>query len=247
MYQRPGSLASLQDIIGYSFSDLSLLQRAVTHPSYCKTGSNENTHNQRLEFLGDAVLGMILAEDLYQQLPDEREGVLTRHRSVLVRGRQLSELAREINLGHYLLVGDAEDQAGIRDLPSLLEDAFEALLGAVYLDGGLPAARQVARKLYGDLRQRLQSQLDGMNPKGTLQERLQPVMGNNSIEYRLASEQGPDHNKEFTVEVWIDKECRGSGTGPSKKRAEEAAARKALQQLDTVPASDTAQSNPSPS
>lgn len=241
------NLAPLQETIGYSFADHSLLQRAVTHPSHSKTGSNENAHNQRLEFLGDAVLGLILAEDLYQQLPDEREGVLTRHRSVLVRGKQLSDLAREINLGQYLLVGEAEDQAGVRELPSLLEDAMEALVGAVYLDGGLPAARRVIRNVYGDLRRRLQSQLDGMNPKGTLQERLQPIMGNNAIEYRLASEQGPDHNKQFRVEVWIDKECRGSGTGPSKKRAEEAAARQALQKLDAVPATDKALSNPSPS
>lgn len=242
MLNGPPTLENLQETIGYVFQDCALLQRALTHPSYCPAGddSTETAHNQRLEFLGDAVLGLILAEELYQSLPDEREGVLTRYRSILVRGRQLSELAREIDLGSFLFVGEPEDQAGIRALPSLLEDAIEALVGAVYLDGDLSAAREVVCRLYGDLRQRLQSQLAGMNPKGTLQERLQPVLGNNSIEYRLIDEDGPDHNKQFTVEVWIDQECRGTGTGPSKKQAEEEAARKALASMENSAAATAA-------
>jgi ribonuclease-3 len=222
--------AALEERIGYPFTDKELLQRALTHPSYGQE-NRQSQHNQRLEFLGDAVLGLVLAEALFAQLPDEREGVLTRFRSMLVKGHQLCQLAREIRLGDSLRLGDAEETQGGRDRDSILEDAFEAVIGAVYLDGGLPATREVVLGIYGSLEDRLEKQTESHNPKGRLQELLQPELGNESIEYRLIEESGPDHLKHFTVEVWIQGSRRGTGSGHSKKIAESAAALDALDSL----------------
>jgi ribonuclease-3 len=224
-------LHELEARIGYTFREPSLLLRSLTHPSFARPGSG-TLHYQRLEFLGDAVLGMILAEALFQQLPGEREGTLTRYRSILVNGRQLSLLAGEIGLGRHLRMAESEEAQGGRERSSILEDAFEALIAAVYLDGGLEAARRSIRHIYGPLEERLQIQLGEHNPKGKLQELLQPAMGNEAIEYRLVEETGPDHGKQFRVEVWIAGSCRGAGTGNSKKTAEEEAARQALASLE---------------
>lgn len=223
-------LSQLEERIGYSFADRDYLVRGLTHPSFA-TVSPEEKHNQRLEFLGDAVLGLVLAEALYKEFPNQREGTLTHYRSMLVKGQQLSELATEIDLGSFLRLGEAEDAQGGRERASILEDALEAVIGAVYMDAGLDGARSCVLKLFGPLKQRLDAQLDDHNPKGKLQELLQPSMGNNSIEYRVIEESGPDHCKEFSIEVWIDGECKGSGSGNSKKIAEEAAARMALATL----------------
>jgi ribonuclease-3 len=224
-------ISVLEDRIAYTFADKELLQRSLTHPSF-KTPKGKCPHNQRLEFLGDAVLGMVLAEALFNDLPDEREGVLTRYRSMLAKGQQLHTLAQELELGKFLHLGEAEAAQGGRERASILEDALEALIGAIYLDGGLDAARESVRHLYGSLSSRVQSQLGLHNPKGKLQELYQPTLGNDSIEYRLIESTGPDHLKEFTVEVWIDGTCRGRGTGNSKKNAEEEAARAALDDHD---------------
>lgn len=219
---------ALEERIGYTFQDGRLLQRALTHPSYLQ-GSSELEHNQRLEFLGDAVLGLVLAEALFTDLPAEREGTLTRFRSILAKGNQLALIAAEIELGAVLRLGDAEHSMGGRERPSILEDAFEALIGAIYRDGGLSAAREVVLRLYGPLTDRLDFQMEAHNPKGRLQELHQPTLGNQAIEYRLVEESGPDHRKHFTVEVWIDGTRRGRGSGNSKKLAEEAAALEALE------------------
>jgi ribonuclease III len=227
-------LEALEERTGYRFGDLGLLLRALTHPSFSK-GGREIPHNQRLEFLGDAVLGFVAAEALFREFPDEREGILTRNRSMLVNGQTLYELAREIGLGPLLRIGEAEDAQGGRERPSILEDAFEALIGAVFLDGGMAAAREVALRLYGPLEARLSRQTQAHNPKGRLQELLQPRLGNDAIEYRLIADAGPDHRKEFTVEVWIEGACRGAGTGYSKKEAEEAAATMALEGREEFP------------
>lgn len=226
--------AALEERIGYPFTDKELLQRALTHPSYGQD-DRESPHNQRLEFLGDAVLGLVLAEALFAQLPDEREGTLTRFRSMLVKGHQLCQLAREIGLGDYLRIGDAEASQGGRERDSILEDAFEAVIAAVYLDGGLPATREVVLKIYGPLEARLELQTESHNPKGRLQELLQPKLGNDSIEYRLTEASGPDHLRHFTVEVWIQGVCTGTGSGHSKKLAESAAALDALDKLPESP------------
>jgi ribonuclease-3 len=222
------SAAVLEERIGYQFTDKDLLCRALTHPSYGQENRNSE-HNQRLEFLGDAVLGLVLAEMLFEELPKEREGALTRFRSMLVKGHQLCQLGRELELGNYLRLGDAEEAQGGRDRDSILEDAFEAVIGAVYLDGGLEVTRRAAQGIYGPLEARLDKQTEGHNPKGRLQELLQPRLGNESIEYRLIEESGPDHQKHFTVEVWIQDKRTGEGSGPSKKLAEAAAALDALE------------------
>ncbi len=219
--------SELEQRLGYSFSDPSLLQRALTHPSLAKVTGN-GFHNQRLEFLGDAVLGMVLAEWLFEELPAEREGILTRYRSMLVKGEQLHSLALEIGLGEHLRMAESEEAQGGRERPSILEDALEAVMGAVYLDGGLAAAKSCVRHIYGNLLSRINDQLELHNPKGKLQELYQPLLGNDSIEYRLVECTGPDHLKEFTIEVWIDGQIKGRGTGSSKKSAEEEAARAAL-------------------
>ena len=220
----------LEERIGYRFQDKGLLLKSLTHPSFSKNNP-EYPHNQRLEFLGDSVLGFVLAEELFTLLPDQREGVLTRYRSILVRGRQLSILADEINLRDTLRIADPENASIDRGNTSILEDAFEALIAAVYLDGGLEAARKVVYKVYGDLDKRLQLELEDMNPKGRLQELLQPRIGADEIEYRISGESGPAHEKEFTIEVWFDGACHGRGSGASKRLAEEAAAREALESL----------------
>lgn len=222
-------LKQLEQVLGHSFADGSLLERALTHPSH--SGGAEDFNYQRLEFLGDAVLGLVLAEQLFRLLPDEREGVLTRYRAMLARGGQLSELAREIELGSYLRLGAAEEANGGRLRDSILEDALEALIGALYLDAGLAAAEAMVLRLFGDVRGRLDKQLGHHNPKGRLQELLQPELGNDAIEYRIVETEGPDHAKTFKVEVFVSGEALGSGSGASKKTAEEAAARVALESV----------------
>jgi ribonuclease-3 len=225
------STTVLEERLGYLFTDKKLLSKALTHPSYGQENrSSEN--NQRLEFLGDAVLGLVLAEMLFAGLPEEREGALTRFRSMLVKGHQLSQLAGELKLGQFLCLGDAEESQGGRTRASILEDAFEAVIGAVYLDGGLDATRRVVQKVYGSLETRLDRQTESHNPKGRLQELLQPKLGNESIDYLLTEESGPDHQKHFKVEVWIEGTCQGEGSGPSKKLAEAAAALDALEKME---------------
>jgi len=230
MAEALASAAALEERMNYPFTDKDLLRRALTHPSYGQE-DRKSEHNQRLEFLGDAVLGLVVAERLFAELPQEREGALTRFRSMLVKGNQLCQLARELELGSYLRLGDAEEAQGGRDRDSILEDAFEAVVGAIYLDGGLEATRQFARGIYGTMETRLDRQTEGHNPKGRLQELLQPTLGNESIEYRLVEESGPDHLKHFSVEVWIEGICKGEGSGPSKKLAEAAAALDALEKM----------------
>lgn len=224
-------ISALEERIGYTFKDKGLLVRALTHPSYGQVDKRAR-HNQRMEFLGDAVLGFVIAEELFNLLPEEREGILTRYRSILVRGKQLSTIAREINLGQFLRLGDSEDAVGGRELASILEDAFEAVFAAVYLDSGIDAVRQVVRNTYKDMDQRLEEQMSDLNPKGKLQELLQPRVESDQMDYRLSETTGPDHRKCFSVELWIEGECRGRGSGHSKKLAEEAAAREALEEME---------------
>lgn len=224
-------LSEFEERIGYTFKDKQLLIRALTHPSYLQQYPGTRSHNQRLEFLGDAVLSLILAEALFQQMPAEREGRLTRDRSALARGGQLATLAQELELANYVYLSDAEEENGGRSKSSINEDALEALIGAIYLDSDLDTTQHTVLGWYGDLEQRINSSQIDHNPKGALQEKLQPHYGNSAIEYRLSNADGPDHRKTFTVEVLICGEVRGTGTGSSKKEAEEVAAREALSTL----------------
>jgi len=221
----------LQRRLGYEFRDITLLAQALTHPSLLPERPELNDSNQRLEFLGDAVLQLVLTEALFTLHPTEREGVLSRRRAALANGSFLVGLAREIGLDVCLQLGTGEEASGGRSRASSLEDAFEALLGAVFIDGDLPAARRVILGLYGNLPTRLAGWEESENPKGRLQEFVQPIHGNNALRYEVIRVGGEDHAREYEVEVLLLGRSLGTGTGPSKKLAEEAAARVALIEL----------------
>ena len=225
------NLAVLQKAIGVSFNDLSSLEQALVHSSYI----NENpgaapVSNERLEFLGDAILGFIVAEKLYQDFPDLAEGDMTRLRSVLVRRDTLARVAGTIKLGDYLYLGRGEETSGGRHKGANLSGALEALLGAVFFDQGLAITRDVTLKLLGKELRKVTSQGRIVDYKSQLQELIQSRYQLTPA-YRLVKEAGPDHDKRFTVEVKAGKTVLGKGSGKNKKTAETAAARSALKQL----------------
>ena len=222
------TLAALQARLGHAFRDPALLVCALTHPSYTSDQPDSPPHNQRLELLGDAVLQLILTDALYHQFPDEREGPLSKSRSTLSRGGFLARLARELDLGAVLRVGASERQTGGNDRDSNLEDAFEALVGALYLDAGLDPTRRVVLSVYGPLEARLKTDLPDDNPKGRLQELVQPRHGNQALRYETVHISGDDHAREYESTVHLLDTPLGTGRGPSKKTAEESAARAAL-------------------
>jgi ribonuclease-3 len=223
---------NLQDRIGHTFRDPALLARALTHSSWLQDHPAGEESNQRLEFLGDAVLQLILTEALFRLFPGEREGALSKRRAALANGAFLARLAREIGLPAGLRLGASEEAGGGRDKAAALEDACEALVGAVYLDSDLPTARRVVLGWYGDLRARLAPALDAENPKGRLQERVQPAHGNEALRYEVVATLGADHARAYEVAVRLHERELGRGRGPSKKLAEEAAARAALETLE---------------
>lgn len=228
MTAQTDNLAALQTRIGYTFRDPALLVCAVTHPSHVSDHPESAPHNQRFELLGDAVLQLIITDALFQALPNEREGGLSKSRSTLTRGGFFARLAREIDLGPHLRLGNSELQTGGRERDSILEDAFEALAGALYLDAGLEPTRRVVLALYGPILDRLNSFLPADNPKGRLQELVQPKHGNSALRYDTVHASGEDHQREYESTVYFLDKAIGTGRGTSKKTAEEAAARAAL-------------------
>lgn len=210
------------------------MQASLTHPSYIKEEGTEAIHNQRLEFLGDSVLSLILAEKLFELYPDEREGVLAKGRSALAKGSFLSELGRKLKLAEFLRMSRHEENTGGRERASTLEDALEAVVGAIYLDSDYPTTRDVVLPWYGPLEDVLKHTLEHENPKGKLQEHIQGESPQSAIEYQVLATSGPDHEKKFTVQVLVDGHSKGKGNGNSKKEAEESAARRALKTLQTV-------------
>lgn len=225
------ALVQLQTRIGHTFRDATLLERAVTHPSYLQDDPTAQDNNQRLEFLGDAVLQLILTNALFAQFPTDREGALSKRRAALTKGIFLAQLAREIGLDTCLRLGAGEEAGGGRAKASALEDAFEALVGALYLDGDPGAAQRVVLAIYGPLADRLAVSEDVDNPKGRLQERVQPDHGNTALRYDVTHTAGADHAREYSATVFLLDRELGSGRGSSKKLAEEAAARAALKNL----------------
>ncbi len=222
-------IKDLENAIGYRFKNITLLQNALTHSSY----ANEYWHdslksNERLEFLGDSILGMVVAEHLYRNFPDRLEGELTRMRADMVCERSLARIAEKLNLGSFMQLGNGEEQSGGRNRSSILADAVEAVLAACFLDGGMAAAEEFIHKFV--LCDVPASQLKNKDYKTALQELIQKQK-NQQISYRLTGETGPDHNKEFTVEVSINGNVVGGGIGTSKKRAEQDAARAAIETL----------------
>ncbi len=226
------SLQSLQTRLGHQFQETALLELALTHPAFSNENEQARESNQRLEFLGDAVLQLILSEELYRLYPADREGALTQRRKLLVEGRFTAELAAELELGKFLRV--PASAATVAGNPSALEDAFEAVVAAIYLDAGYARAREIILALYGDLSHRLALVLPTDNPKGRLQELVQPKHGNNAIRYEVTQTTGEAHRREFEVTVFLMDRSLGTGRGPSKKVAEEAAATAALEILKTT-------------
>ena len=219
---------ALEARIDHTFRDRSLLERAVTHPSLLQDRPDLIESNQRLEFLGDAVLQLILTEALFRLFPGDREGQLSKRRAALAKGPFLAGLAREIGLDTALLLGASEESSGGRTRASAMEDAFEALVGALFLDSDLPTVRRIVLGLYRDIPERLAATGDIENPKGQLQELVQPVHGNTALRYDVLSVAGEDHARKYEVGVFLHDRQLGTGSGTSKKLAEEAAARAAL-------------------
>jgi ribonuclease-3 len=217
----------LESVISYTFRDRSHLIEALTHGSLGYENQRSQADNQRLEFLGDAVIQLILSEMLYHQYPQADEGLLTKVRAQLVSTKALAQIARKIKLGGYLLMGRGEETSGGRERDSTLADALESLAGAIFIDGGMAAAQEVARKLFSQSLAELGNSPVEQNPKGQLQEMLQAISPK-SPNYSILEESGPDHAKSFVAQVaWNGMEL-GRGLGRSKKEAEVEAARSAL-------------------
>jgi ribonuclease III len=222
---------SLEACIRYTFDDPALLQHALTHRSF--TGQRDGSRydsNERLEFLGDAVLNICVSSFLFRNYPRKKEGELTKIKSIIVSGRYLVGLAKNIDLGRHLRLSDSEDRTGGRKRPSILEDAYEALIGAIYLDGGMPAASTFIHQQMLDDLDLQQANRENRNYKSLLLELSQAHQLGTPI-YEVVEEMGPDHSKFFVIEVQVTEEALGRGTGPSKKQAEQSAAQEGLKNL----------------
>ena len=229
---------ALEAALGYRFTDRGLLEQALTHRSRAhEDPSGEVVDNERLEFLGDAVLGLVVADRLVRGFPDRDEGWNSKAKARLVSEPTLARLGEQVGLGDYLLLGRGEEKTGGRRKRSLIADTFEAVVAAIYLDGGLAAAGAFIdarfRETLADLRANGADSEAAADWKSTLQEWLQ-ARGRPLPAYRLAAEEGPDHRKTFTVDVAVGGDPVASGTGRSKKEAEQRAARQALADLRTA-------------
>ncbi len=222
-------IKELEAAIGYRFRNISFLQNALAHSSY----ANERWHNslmsnERLEFLGDSILGMVVADHLYRSFPNRPEGELTRMRADMVCERALAKVANQIGLGGHILLGKGEELGGGRSRESILADAVESIIAACYLDGGMEAAKLfIDRFVLSDVPV---TKLHNTDYKTALQELVQQKK-NQIIQYTLVGESGPDHDKQFRVELSLNGEVVGHGTGTSKKRAEQEAAKVAFEAL----------------
>ena len=225
------NLKEFQELLGYKFKNPELLKQALTHSSYAnekqlgKIGSNE-----RLEFLGDAVLELVSSEFFYNVYPQKPEGELTKIRASFVCEPALADCARNIRLGEFIKLGRGEENTGGRGRASIISDAFEAVIGSIYLDGGFASAKEVILKF---ILNGYENKVFFYDSKTILQEIIQS-QGGNSVVYRLVSEEGPDHSKKFIVAVYIGSERYGMGEGVSKKAAEQAAAYETLKKLGKI-------------
>lgn len=220
----------VESAIGYVFQDKALLATALTHSSYANEQGDHAGHNERLEFLGDAVLELCVSVELFTRFPDVREGDLTRMRAKIVSQPFLAELAHERNVDVALLLGKGEESQGGRERPSLLSDAFEALLGAVYLDGGFSAAAAVVRTVFNGKWPVLRTGAPAKDCKSFLQEVTQQKWKERPV-YTLIGSSGPEHAKVFTVRVTLPDALEFTSDGPSLKRAEQLVACRALEHL----------------
>ncbi len=227
------TLANLQKRLEVTFGDEALLRRALTHRSYLNEHPNELEDNERLEFLGDAVLDFMIAATLYHRFPEMSEGQLTALRSALVRTEQLAIFARQMGVGIALRLGKGESEAGGRERESLLCSTFEAIIGALYLDGGVAAVQPIVERLFLPTAKEIIAQESEIDAKSQFQVWTQSNY-NYTPRYRTVSYAGPDHNRIFTVEVLVNGDVFGVGVGRSKKIAEQAAALDALRKVGAI-------------
>lgn len=228
------NLPQLEQFLGHSFRNRGLLAQAMTHPSFLhESGEIDGRDYQRLEFLGDAILGMLLAEILCLRYPEWDEGALSQLRSRLAGQDVLAERARTMGLGEYILLGRGEEQSAGRDKDSILADVLEALIAALYLDSGLGAARSLIERLFDELVASPQKLVLGRDSKSELQEFLS-ANGHSLPEYRLAEEYGPPHDRLFCFQILVNGQLVSEGLGKSKKIAQQAAAAQALEKMRPV-------------
>lgn len=219
-------IGTLEEKIGYKFKNKNLIEQALSHSSYANERKQPGGSNERLEFLGDSVLSIVVSDFLYKNL-NVAEGELTKMRASLVCEKSLHIFAKQINLGDYLHLGKGEENTGGRERPSILADAFEAVIAAIYLDGGMEAAaRHILHFMPEDIHHFVKPAFSDF--KTVLQEIVQKNP-EEKVEYVLIGEEGPDHNKRFVVEVRLNSQVIGKGSGRSKKEAEQLAAKEALE------------------
>ena len=236
LLRRPSSvphaynLEQLQGILHYRFRRHTLLQQSLTHRSIIRARNGLIPSNERLEFLGDSVLGLVIADQLCHDHPEWLEGDLTKLKAMLVNEAALSRVGMELGLNRYILLSSDEEKSGGRERPSIVSDAFEAVIGAIYLDGGLDAARRTILECLYSRRDYIISDVSQRNFKGELLEFVQG-RGGGSPQYEVIDESGPDHDKTFCVAVWVGEQRLGEGSGPSKKEAEQRAACVALDRM----------------
>ncbi|PAB58894.1 ribonuclease III [Anaeromicrobium sediminis] len=228
---RQNLLNEISKKVSYEFNNIGLLNEALTHSSYANENKKRNIqHNERLEFLGDSVLGIVISDYLYKNLSASQEGELTKIRASIVCEPSLANSSIELAMGKYLMLGKGEEVTGGRERISILADTFEAVIGAIYLDGGLENAKKF---ILSNLKNTIKDAIEGrifQDYKTHLQEIIQSK-GNDKIEYEVIDEKGPDHNKIFYVQVKIGGEVIGKGSGKSKKEAEQKAAKEALKKV----------------
>jgi ribonuclease-3 len=224
------NIKAIQNIVGYSFRNPSLLVLALTHRSFNRVQDNNHPSNERLEYLGDSVLGLVIADRLYHDHPEFREGRLTQLKAMLVNEITLADIGRQVGLNNYILLSPEEEKLGGRNRNSIISDAFESIIGAVYLDGGFESASDMVLRLIYTRKESIITDDSQKNYKGDLLE-LTQSRGEGLPHYEVDSETGPDHAKEFQISVYISNKKIGSGFGYSKKEAEQKAAAMALEEL----------------
>jgi ribonuclease-3 len=230
---RVKKLSTFEKSIGYRFRDKLLLDQALTHKSYANEKNPENPgDNERLEFLGDSVLGVVMSHALYNEYPGEDEGVLTKYKSQVVSGETLGKVARELNIGEYLLLGKGEEASGGRRHISNLMCAMEAIIGAVFLDGGLKPAGNFINKVFKPEMQLVREGKGSKDYKSVFQQIVLRKF-KTTPSYRVLSEIGPDHKKHFIVEAVVSGRRYGIGSGPNKKSAEQVSAKEAIFALES--------------
>ncbi len=224
-------LNGLEEVIGYRFRDRGNLVLALTHSSYAnERKAADIKSNERLEFLGDSVLNIVTSDYIYRNCPELPEGEMTKMRAAIVCESSLARCAEKIRLGDYLFLGKGEENTGGRNRSSILSDAFEALIGAIYIDGGISEARRFILKTMEEIYLDLE-RIDVFKDYKTMFQEIVQKKGDQRISYRILNEKGPDHNKVFTAQVLVGEKPYGKGTGRSKKEAEQNAAKDAIDKM----------------